>query len=291
MDAELKERILECLRGLEIGESISADGIADEIGEKLSDVYDSIEILEEARLVELHPAYRKGNDPTYTLTTKGKRHMQPEIKERPEPEPAKEENDAPELRPSADRMCRFCGKVMEPNKLRRHENCCGKNPDRPCTPLKFLKKAEPKEEAVEVPAPAEYVEDIPVPTAIAVFEHEVDAEPEIQEVLEQLNAEDPDVPDELPPLEEVPVFDKKAERIVGRIEDSMDRFLERVQAQDALVLKGSPGMDAALRLIAFCKKMAESRAQVSVDATVQVSEGFHIHVDLCVPSPKEESDE
>jgi hypothetical protein len=71
----------------------------------------------------------------------------------------------------------------------------------------------------------------------------------------------------------------------------MDRFLERVQAQDALVLKGSPGMDAALRLIAFCKKMAESRAQVSVDATVQVSEGFHIHVDLCVPSPKEESDE
>ena len=61
-------------------------------------------------------------------------------------------------------------------------------------------------------------------------------------------------------------------------------FLQLVQSQDALVLKGSPGMDAALRLIAFCQKMAESRAQVSVDATVQVSGGFHIHVDLCVPT-------
>lgn len=373
MDAELSERVLECLRGLEIGESISADGIADEIGEKLSDVYDAIEGLEEARLVELHPAYRKGSDPTYTLTPKGKRYLQPEIQEKPEPEPAKEDQGDPEStcqycgtimasparkrnhepvcgknpnrnqptaesirnhyekppvtepRASADRVCRFCGKVLEPNKLRRHENCCGKNPDRPCTPLKFLKKAEPKEEAVEVPAPAEYAEA--ESNATATLEHEVGLlfvpnpdhctgcldynradgtcmvncvteescnhayrprEPQLQDVPsvdeilgQQQASEDPDVPDEVPnypPANNAPAPDKL---LAG--------FLERVSASHALVLRGSPGMDAALRLISFCQQMAGSGARVSVDATVQVSEGFHIHVDLCVPAG--ESDE
>jgi len=258
MDAELKERVLECLRGCDIGESISADGIADEIGGKLSDVYDALEDLENAKLVEMHPAYRKGSDPTYTLTPKGKRHMQPEIKERPEPEPVKEEHVAPEPRPSADRVCRFCGKVIEPNKLRRHENMCGKNPDRPHTPPKFFKKAEPKEEAVKVPAPAEYAEA--ESNATAILEHEVEAEPEVNEVLEQLNAEDPDLPDEVP-----------------------------VHVQDVLVLNGSPGMDAALRLISYCQQMAGSGTQVSMDATVQVSEGFRIRVEMYVPAG--ESDE
>ncbi len=261
MDAELVERVLECLRGCDIGESISADGIADEIGGKLSDVYDALEDLEHAKLVELHPAHRKGSDPTYTLTPKGKRHMQPEVQERPEPEPAKEDHDAPEPRPSADRVCRFCGKVMEPNKVRRHERFCGANPDRDMPggrAPKSLKKAEPKEEAVEVPAPAEYAEA--ESNAMAVLEHEVEAEPEINEVLEQLNAEDPDVPDEIP-----------------------------VHVQDVLVLKGSPGMDAALRLIAHCQRMAGSGTQVSMDATVQVSEGFRIRVEMYVPAG--ESDE
>ena len=316
MDAELVERVLECLRGCEIGESISADGIAEEIGQKLSDVYDALEDLENAKLVELHPAHRKGSDPTYTLTPKGKRHTKTEVQERLEPEPAKEEHDAPELRPSADRVCRFCGKVMEPNKVRRHERFCGANPDRDMPargrPPKFLKKAEPKEEAA--------VEET---NATAVLEHEVELlfvpnpdhctgcldynradgtcmvncvteescnhayrprEPQLQDVPsvdeilgQQQASEDPDVPDE------VPVFDEKTERVLGRVEGGLDRFLERVQAQDALVLKGSPGMEAALRLIAFCQKLSGSEAQVSVDATVQISEGFHIHVDLCVP--------
>ena len=246
MDAGLSERVLVCLRGCDIGESISADGIADEIGEKLSDVYDAIEDLENAKLVEMHPAYRKGSDPTYTLTPKGKRHMQPEVQERPEPEPVKEEHDAPEPRPSADRVCRFCGKVIEPNKLRRHENMCGKNPDRPHTPPKFFKKAEPKEGAA--------VEET---NATAVLEHEVEAEPEI---LEQLNAEDPDLPDEIPD-----------------------------QVQDVLVLKGSPGMDAALRLISYCQQMVNDGADLSLESSVKIADGFYISVSLDIP--KRESDE
>lgn len=264
MDAELVERVLECLRGCDIGESISADGIADEIGGKLSDVYDALEDLENAKLVEMHPACRKGSDPTYTLTPKGKRHMQPEVQERPEPEPAKEEHDAPELRPSADRMCRFCGKVMEPNKLRRHENCCGKNPDRPCTPLKFLKKAEPKEEAVEVPAPAEYAEA--ESNAMAVLEHEVEAEPEINEVLEQLNAEDPDVPDE------VPLLDEKAERIVGRIEDVIGKAAQVNQ----LVLESTPGMDQLLMLLNQCQGALRSGVVMTLEAEITIEPGLSV---------------
>ena len=330
MDAELVERVLECLRGCEIGESISADGIADEIGGKLSDVYDALEDLENAKLVEMHPACRKGSDPTYTLTPKGKRHMKPEVQERPEPELAKEDQGDPEStcqycgtimasparkrnhepvcgknpnrnqptaesirnhyekppvtepRASADRLCRFCKREMEPNKVRRHERFCKDNPDRDMpggrTP-KFLKKAEPKEEAVEVPAPAEYAEA--ESNATAVLEHEVEVEPEIHEVLEQLNAEDPDMPDEVPDYP--PANNPDASN------ETLKRILERVQSSDALVLKGSPGMDAALRLIAFCQRMTWSGAQVSVDATVQIAEGFHIHVDLCVP--KGESDD
>ena len=251
MDAELKERVLECLRGLEIGESISADGIADEIGGKLSDVYDALEDLENAKLVEMHPACRKGSDPTYTLTPKGKRHMQPEVQERPEPEPAKEENDAPELRPSADRVCRFCGKIMEPNKLRRHENLCGKNPDRMA-----IYKRHPELEVV--PAPSEYA-DLES-NASTTIEHEVPVEPEFPEFLEQLNADDPDLPDEVPD-----------------------------QVQDVLVLKGSPGMDAALRLISYCQQMVNDGADLSLESSVKIADGFYISVSLDIP--KRESDE
>lgn len=265
MDAELVERVVECLRGCDIGESISADGIADEIGEKLSDVYDALEDLENAKLVEMHPACRKGSDPTYTLTPKGKRHMQPEVQERPEPGPVKEEHDAPELRPSADRICRFCGKVMEPNKVRRHENLCGKNPD---SVSNSQRRKATKEESI-------------VTNATATIEHEAEFEPDVHETVEQLNADEPDLPDEVPDYP--PANNPDAPN------ETLKRILERVQASDALVLKGSPGMDAALRLIAFCQKMAGSGAQVSVDATVQIAEGFHVHVDLCVP--KGESDE
>jgi DNA-binding MarR family transcriptional regulator len=263
MDAELNERILECLRGCDIGESISADGIADEIGEKLSDVYDAIEELEEARLVELHPAYRKGNDPTYTLTTKGKRHMQPDVQEQPEPEPVKEDQGVPELRPSADHVCRFCGKVMEPNKVRRHENMCGKNPDSVSNTK--MRKAT-RDEAIVTNATQ--VLDFEVPMDGCVDPPEESDFPAFPEALEQLNAEDPDVPDE------VPVLDEKTERVIKRVEDGIDRFLEQMTTQDVLVLKGSPSMDAALRLISFCQRMAGSGARVSIDATVQVSEGF-----------------
>jgi len=358
MDAELVERVLECLRGCDIGESISADGIADEIGGKLSDVYDALEDLEHAGLVEMHPAHRKGSDPTYTLTPKGKRHMKLEVQERLEPEPVKEAQGDPEStcqycgtvmasparkrnhepvcgknpnrnqptsesirnryekppatepRPSADRVCRFCGKVMEPNKVRRHERFCGANPDRDMPggrAPKFLKKAEAKEEAGEVPAPAEYAEEDPS-NATATVELEASVEeptfapnpdhctgcidynrvdgtcmvncvtegscnharrpaesqlqdvPSVEEILGQQQAAEADVPDEIP-----------------------------VHVQDVLVLKGSPGMDAALRLIAHCQRMAGSGTQVSMDATVQVSEGFRIRVEMYVPAG--ESDE
>lgn len=267
MNAELNERILESLRGLEIGESISADGIADEIGGKLSDVYDALEDLENAKLVEMHPACRKGSDPTYTLTPKGKRHMQPEVRERLEPEPAKEENDAPELRPSADRVCRFCRfckKEMEPNKVRRHENLCGKNPDRPSKDkiAGYLKRID---EMPEAPAPVNHEEA--ESNATATLEHYQDPEPGI---LEQLYADDPDVPDE------VPVLDEKAERIVGRIDDAIDRL----QASDALVLKGSPSMDAALWLISFCQQALASGADVHLNASVKIGDGFYVSVSL-----------
>jgi DNA-binding MarR family transcriptional regulator len=271
MDAELNERVMECLRGLEIGESISADGIADEIGGKLSDVYDALEDLENATLVEMHPACRKGSDPTYTLTPKGKRHMQPEVQERPEPEPAKEEHDAPELRPSADRMCRFCGKVMEPNKVRRHENLCGKNPD---SVSNTARRKATRDEAVVTNATR--VLDFEVPMEGCADPPEESDFPAFPEALEQLNAEDPDVPDEVP--------DYSPANNAADQDTLLAGFLERVRAQDVLVLKGSPGMDAALRLISFCQQMVGSGAQVSVDATVQVTEGFHIHVDLCVPT-------
>lgn len=260
MDAELVERVLECLRGCDIGESISADGIADEIGGKLSDVYDALEDLENAKLVEMHPACRKGSDPTYTLTPKGKRHMQPEVQERPEPEPAKEENDAPELRPSADRMCRFCGKVMEPNKVRRHENLCGKNPD---SVSNAARRKTTKDEAI-------------VTNATAVLEHEVEAEPEIPEVLEQLNAEDPDVPDE------VPVFDEKAERIVGRIEDAIGKAAQVNQ----LVLESTPGMDRLLMLLNQCQGALRSGVIMTLEAEITIEPGLSviIRVDGGVPN-------
>ena len=263
MDAELVERVLECLRGCDIGESISADGIADEIGEKLSDVYDALEDLENAKLVEMHPAYRKGSDPTYTLTPKGKRHMKSEVQERPEPEPAKEDQGVPEVRPSADRVCRFCGKVMEPNKLRRHENMCGKNPERPSTQPKFFIPATPKEEpAVAVPDPSEYAEES---NASITIEHEAPVEPELPEVLEQLNAEDPDVPDEVPPLEEV----------------------ARVAKCDVLVIKGSPGMDALLRLLSFCQRATNDGADVHMSASVKVAPGLDVSVYMDSPAKQE----
>ena len=249
MDGELNERILECLRGLEIGESISADGIADEIGEKLSDVYDVLEDLENAKLVEMNPAYRKGSDPTYVLTAKGKRYGTAVTihagkvsgsDEFPEPEP----------RPSADRVCRFCKKEMEPNKVRRHERFCRANPDRD------MPGRTPKEQPV--PAPFEYAEEDS--NAEITIEHEAPVEPEFPEFLDQLNAEDPDVPDEVPD-----------------------------QAQDVLVLKGSPGMDAALRLISYCQQMVNDGADLSLESSVKIADGFYISVSLDIP--KRESDE
>ena len=250
MDAGLSERVLVCLRGCDIGESISADGIADEIGGKLSDVYDALEDLEHAGLVEMHPAHRKGSDPTYTLTPKGKRHMKLEVQERLEPEPVKEDHDAPELRPSADRTCRFCGKVMEPNKVRRHERFCKANPDRD------MPGRTPKEQPV--PTPSEYAEDDS--NAEITIEHEAPVEPEFPEFLDQLNAEDPDVPDEVPD-----------------------------QVQDVLVLKGSPGMDAALRLISYCQQMVNDGADMSLESSVKIADGFYISVSLDIP--KRESDD
>lgn len=308
MDAELSERVLVCLRGCDIGESISADGIADEIGEKLSDVYDAIEGLENAKLVEMHPAHRKGSDPTYTLTPKGKRHMQPEVQERPEPDPAKEDHDAPEPRPSADRMCRFCKREMEPNKVRRHERFCKANPDRDMPggrAPKFLKKAEPKEEAGEVPAPAEYAEEDPS-NATATVEFEASIEeptfapnpdhcagcanyidggcdegcetdgdcnharrpaesqlqdvPSVEEILGQQQAAEADVPDEIP-----------------------------VHVQDVLVLKGSPGMDAALRLIALCHQALEAGADIHLNASVHVARGLDVSIYLDTAEPEGDS--
>lgn len=284
MDAELVDRVMECLRGCDIGESISADGIADEIGGKLSDVYDALEDLENAKLVEMHPACRKGSDPTYTLTPKGKRHMQPEIQEQPRPEPVKEDHAAQELRPSADRVCRFCGKVMEPNKVRRHENLCGKNPDSVSNTK--MRKATRDEAIVtnatrvldfEVPLDGHITQagETDFPAMPEILEHDDPDNGDLMATIEQIAANNPDVPDEVP--------DYSPANNATDQDKLLNRFLERVKAQDALVLKGSPGMDAALRLISYCQQMAGSEAQVSVDATVQISEGFHIHVDLCVP--------
>lgn len=276
MDAEIGDRVLECLRGLDVGESISADGIADEIAEKLSDVYDALEDLENAKLVQMHVAATKGRDPTYTLTPKGKRALQPAVREKAEPEPIKGDQDITEPRPSADRVCRFCGKIMEPNKLRRHENCCGKNPD---SVSNVQRRKATKDEAIVTNATQ--VLDFEVPMEGCVDPSEESDFPETPDIIEQLNAEEPDVPDEVPDY--LPADNSKDH------DTPLDSFLERVKAQDVLVLKGSPGMDAALRLISYCQRMAVSKAQISIDATVQVSEGFHIHVDLCVPAG--ESDE
>jgi len=257
MDAELSERVMVCLRGLDIGESISADGIADEIGEKLSDVYDSIERLEAAKLVQLYPAFRKGSDPTYTLTAKGRHQMQPEVMQTP-PEMPEKKAAAPAVRPSADRVCRFCGKELEPNKVRRHENMCGKNPDHVAA---HRKHPEPE----PVPAPIEYAEES---NATVTIEHEVDAE-ELPEVLEQFNAEDPDVPDEVPPLEEV----------------------AHVAKCDMLVLKGSPGMNAVMRLLAQCQQMVEDGADMSLNASVKVSAGFFVNIELNIPADEDQEAE
>ena len=303
MDAELKERVLECLRGCDIGESMAADEMAESTGHQLSEVYDALEYLEKDKLVESPPTYGRG-DPTYRLTPKGKRLVHIESIEPPEPEGDPEST------------CQYCGTVMaSPARKRNHELVCGKNPNRNpggsrkesagkargAADTKARKQTEeplvecpdchrmvnrvsmhkamggcrpPAGPAAEVPAPVDQAEA--VSNATATLEHYQDPEPEIHEALEQLNAEDPDVPDEVP--------DYSPANNAADQDTLLAGFLERVRAQDALVLKGSPGMDAALRLISFCQQMAGSGAQVSVDATVQIASGFHIRVDLCVPT-------
>lgn len=364
MDAELVDRVMECLRGCDIGESISADEIADEIGGKLSDVYDALEDLENAKLAQMHAAATKGRDPTYTLTPKGKRAMQPDGPN--EPEPVVET-------PADDCACQYCGTVMaSPARKRNHEPVCGKNPyrnnsggkrtgaaermierkeaiaqkyageprpkdtpemDNPeqcrwCMKVLCDKKYRVKHEdkcqrnpknkhiaknpaeaescPEPVPDPAEYAEA--ESTATVTIEHEMDFEeqpfapaPALCGGCENYNRADGTClvncvtvgscfhayrPAE-PQLQDVPTIDE----ILGQQQAAEDPDIPDKVPQNEVVLKGSPGMDAALRLISFCQQMAGSGAQVSVDATVQVSEGFHIHVDLCVPSPKEESDE
>lgn len=241
---ELYKRVLAELRDLGLGESLSVDGLAEEMGEPDSVIADVLEILHRHNY-----AWCSGRG-CYSPSPKCRKATIDEImselggctteKPRPEPEPVKEDHATQELRPSADRVCRFCGKVMEPNKVRRHENLCGKNPDRPHTPPKFFKKAEPKEVAA--------VEET---NATAVLEHEVEAEPEI---LEQLNAEDPDLPDEIP-----------------------------VHVQDVLVLMGSPGMSAALRLLSYCQRAVAEGADLSLHANLKVAEGLYVAIDLELP--------
>ena len=299
---ELYKRVLAELRDLGSGESLSVVGLAEEMGEPDSVIADVLEILHRHNY-----AWCSGRG-CYSPSPKCRKATTDEImselggctteKPRPEPEPVKEDHATQELRPSADRVCRFCGKVLEPNKLRRHENMCGKNPDRPHTPPKFLKKAEPKEEAVEVPAPAEYAEA--ESNATATLEHEVGLlfvpnpdhctgcldynradgtcmvncvteescnhayrprEPQLQDVPsvdeilgQQQASEDPDVPDEIP-----------------------------VHVQDVLVLKGSPGMSAALRLLSYCQRAVAEGADLSLHANLKVAEGLYVSIDLELP--------
>lgn len=239
MDAELNNRVLECLRGLDVGESISADGIADEIGEKLSDVYYALEDLENAKLVEMHPSCRRGSDPTYTLTPKGKRALQAEV-------PVKQEPKGTE-----DCACKFCGKKMPAGKLGRHQTTCGKNPNRPDPHRK--KPAEPE----PAPAPAEYAEA--ESNSTATIEHE------IPEVLEQLNADVPEVPDEVLQNEEAAVR------------------VARLITAEAIVLKGSPGMAAVLRLLSECQKAIADGADVHMSASIKIVPGLDVSVYLDVP--------
>ena len=292
MDAELKERVLECLRGLEIDESISADGIADEIDEiggKLSDVYDALEDLENAKLVEMYPACRKGSDPTYTLTPKGKRYLQHDAKT-PEPETIVEERADPEPRPSADRVCRFCGKIMEPNKVRRHENLCGKNPDSVSNTK--MRKATRDEAIVtnatqvldfEVPLDGHITQagETDFPAMPEILEHDDPDNGDLMATIEQIAADNPDLPDEVP--------DYSPANNATDQDKLLNRFLERVKAQDVLVLKGSPGMDAALRLISYCQRMVNDGADLSLESSVKIADGFYISVSLDIP--KRESDD
>lgn len=264
---ELYKRVLAELRDLGSGESLSVVGLAEEMGEPDSVIADVLEILHRHNY-----AWCSGRG-CYSPSPKCRKATTDEImselggctteKPRPEPEPVKEDHATQELRPSADRVCRFCGKVMEPNKLRRHENCCGKNPDRVA-----IYKRHPELEVV--PAPSEYA-DLES-NASTTIEHEVPVEPEFPEFLEQLNAEDPDVPDEVP--------DYSPANNAADQDTLLAGFLERVRAQDALVLKGSPGMDAALRLISFCQQASESGANVHLNASVKVGPGFYVSVSL-----------
>jgi hypothetical protein len=132
----------------------------------------------------------------------------------------------------------------------------------------------PKEQPV--PTPSEYAEDDS--NAEITIEHEAPVEPEFPNyedpdngdllaTIEQIAAEDPDVPDEVPPLEAV----------------------LRIAKCDAMVLKGSPGMDAALRLIAYCQQMVNDGADMSLESSVKIADGFYISVSLDIP--KRESDE
>ena len=68
---ELKEKVLACLSGLEIGESYSAEAISDEACITLKEAYDALDELLNERLVEQHAGIGK-RDPTYTITKKGK---------------------------------------------------------------------------------------------------------------------------------------------------------------------------------------------------------------------------
>ena len=260
MDAEITDRILECLRKLDVGESISADGIADEIGQKLSDVYDALEDLENAKLVQMHVAATKGRDPTYTLTPKGKRALQPEVQDVPEPEKAEVPNvkgkKAAGYGNEALVKCPDCGKMVK--RISTHKKMGG------CKP-----KADPD----PVPAPAEYAEA--ESNATATIEHE------IPEVLEQQAAEDPCMDDE------VPLFDERTERIIQRVQDAIDR----TTPAEALVLKASPGMMALLRLLFECQRAVEDGADVHMSASIAIAPGLDVSVHLDAPARKEGSDE
>ena len=61
------------------------------------------------------------------------------------------------------------------------------------------------------------------------------------------------------------------------------------QVHDVLVLKGSPGMDAALRLISYCQQMVNDGADLSLESSVKIADGFYISVSLDIP--KRESDD
>ena len=146
---ELKERIAECLRGLEIDESFSAEGIADEIGETLSDVSNVLDEMLNQKLAYQHPSYGK-RDPTYTLSGKGKQYgiavtrpkdKLPEPKDE-FPEASAKDSDTLALsqkergyevltKNEAECTCQYCGTTLaSQGRKRNHKPVCSKNPNR-----------------------------------------------------------------------------------------------------------------------------------------------------------------